>query len=831
LRLTVATLLPELSRAARRLAKSPGFTFTAVSTLALAVGLNAAVFALVDALLFRPLPVRAPEELVRIYSAVPHELMSHAPMSRADYRDLRHQCESFTDIAASFLTTLAFEDETSARLVLAEAVTPNYFTLLGVRPRLGRLFTPADGRDVAAPNLFGGPSLAVLSNRAWRRRFGSDPGVVGRTVRLNGRPFTVAGVAPRDFFGLARGVSPEVWLPLGEERPGASADREIRSLWLVARLRPGASLPRARAEVDTVARRLQEDHPETNRDRAFVVLPSPAVRVLPGLDRTLYPASFASLLVAGLVLLIACANLAHLFLVRGLARRRELSIRLALGATRPALLRSLLAEGLLLSLAGGAIGLLFAAATPLVVNVLPASLPVDVALGLAVDWRVVLFALFASTLTTLAFATAPAVAVTRIDLSSALRQAAFDALAGTSRLRRVLLVSQLALCLVLLVCAGLALRSVVSVRHMDLGFDPEGAVVASFAPRLQGYDPPRSEALFRRVLDEIRARPDTVAAGLASHLPLSVEVTYERVADRGDARPPTAWPVVDTALVGPGYFAAMGVPVLRGRPFDDHDTPGSTPVVVVNESLARLLWPGGQRAVGQQLRLAGAPRGQEVVGVVRDGRYRTLGEAPRPFLFRCFAQAWRDRRAHAGEVATGYQTLVVRTRARPSVALRAIRQIARRLDPGLAFARLTTLAEATSLPLLLPAAAVSLFAVLGTLGLALVALGIAGVVAYSAAGRTREIGVRIALGARRRDVVRLLMAEAVAVTVVGLAVGLALAAASTRGISWMLYGVRPLDAATYALAAAFLAGVALLAGYVPARRAAGMEPQAALRCE
>jgi predicted permease len=775
--------------------------------------------------------VRAPQELVRIYSAVPHELMSRAPMSLADYRDLRRQCGSFSDIAASLLTTVALEDATSARLVLAEAVTPNYFTMLGVRPQVGRLFAPGDARDVVAPSAFGGgPSLAVLSDRAWRRRFGADRGVVGRALRLGGRSFVVVGVAPRGFFGLARGVSPEVWVPLGEGRAGREEDRETRSFWLVARLRPGTSLPRARAEVDTVARRLQVDHPGTNRDRAFVVLASGAVRVLPGLDATLYPASFASLVVAGLVLLIACANLAHLLLVRGLARRREFSIRLALGVSRLGLARSLLAEGLLLSLAGGAIGLLFAAAAPLLLALLPRSLPVDVALGLAVDWRVVLFTLLASTLTTLAFAAAPAAAATRVDLSAALRQAGVEAPPGTSRLRRLLLVSQLALCFVLLVGAGLALRAIAGVRRTPLGFDPRGAVVASLSPRLQGYGPSRSERLFQSMLAEIRARPDTVAAGLTSHLPLSVEVTYERVADPGDTRPSAEWPLVDSALVGPGYFAAMGLPLLRGRPFDDHDTPAATPVVVVNQSLARLLWPG-RDPVGRRLRLAGAAGPSEVVGLVPDGRYRTPTEAPRPFLFRCFAQTWRDRRAHAGEVATGYQTLVVRTRADPPAALRAIRRIARRLDPDLAFARLTTLAEATSLPLLLPAAAASLLSVLGTVGMALVALGIAGVVAYSAARRTREIGVRVALGARRRDVVRLLMGETVAVVGAGLGVGGALAAVLTRGLASTVYGVRPLDVTTCGAAAAFLAAVALLASYLPARRAARIEPQSALRCE
>jgi putative ABC transport system permease protein len=554
------------------------------------------------------------------------------------------------------------------------------------------------------------------------------------------------------------------------------------------------------------------------------------VRVLPGIDAGLQPASFAGLAVVGLLLLVACSNLAHLLLVRALGRRQELATRLALGASRAVLVRPLLAEALLLSLLGGFLGLLFAAGAPLVLAAVPDSLPVDVELGLAVDWRVVAFTLSTATLTMLAFDVAPVLEATRIDLASALRAAGLTEGRKKRRLRETLLVSQMALSLVLLVCAGLALRSVANARHIDPGFDARGVVVASFSPRLQGHDPQGSEDILRQLLAEIRARPDTVAAGVASHLPLSVEITYDRVADVRSARPPDEWPTVDTALVGPGYLEAMGIPILRGRAFDESDGPRSPPVAVVNASLADRLWPG-QAPIGQRVRIAGVPGVHEVVGIVADGRYRTLGEARRPFLFLAFAQAWRDRAGHAGEVSTGSQTLVVRTRGTPSLALRGIRDTARRIDPRLAISRLTTLAEATSLPLLLPRAAASLLALLGAAALGLTAVGVAGAAAHSAACRTREIGLRMALGARRGDIVRLLVGEGLALVAAGLALGLAISAGATRALAIILYGVSPLDATTWALASVILASVALAGTYVPAHRAAGLEPQAALRHE
>ena len=827
----MSALLRDLRYAARLLARAPAFTLSAVATLGLAAGLNALVFTVVNALLFRPLPVRAPEELVRIYAAVPRELMSHGPMSLADYQDLRDQCRGFSGIAASFLTTVAMEDDTSGHIVLAEVVSPDYFSLLGIGPVRGRTFGGGDAEASAGPaSPFGGASTVVLSHAAWTRRFGADPDVVGRRLRLNGHAFTVEGVAPSSFFGLARGVSPEVWLPMSPRRASDPEDREGRPFWLVARLRPGVSVARARAEVEAVSRRLETAHPDTNRDRRFVVVPSGAVRVLPDLDSAVHSGSLVSLAVVALVLLVACSNVAHLLLGRALRRRREITTRLALGASRAALVRQLLAEGLLLSLMGGLVGLAIATAAPRLLAGVAGELPVDVALGVAVDPRVVLFTLAATTLTTLAFAAAPAFAATRIDVATALRQPGFGSGGGTRRLRRALLVSQLAVSFLLLVCAGLAARSVRGGHGLDLGFDPDGVVVASFAPMLQGYDARRAETLYHDLLSGIRAHPDTVAAGLASHLPLSVEVAYDRVAPLGAERPGERWPRVDSALVGPGYFEAMGIRMVRGRSFRDRDDAVSPPVVVVNESLAERLWPGSA-AIGRRLRIDGIPGEHEVVGIAADGRYRTPGEAPRPFLYRAFAQGWAERSAHAGEVGTGSQTLVVRTRSSPSGALATIRGLARGADEGLAISRLTTLADATRLPFLVPRAVAGLLAVLGAVGLGLVAVGVFGLAAWSAGSRTHEIGVRLALGAGRRDVVLLLMVEAGGVVAAGLALGAVAAALTARTLSAILYGLRPLDPASYSFAALALGAVAGLASLVPARRAAGIEPQAALRHE
>jgi predicted permease len=595
----------------------------------------------------------------------------------------------------------------------------------------------------------------------------------------------------------------------------------------VGRLAPGATLAAARAELDAAADRLRETFPDTHRDRAFVALPSTEVRILPGIDPLLYPAGLVALAVVGLSLLIANFNLAQLLLVRGLERRREIAIRLSLGARRALLVRQLLAEGLVLSSLGGVLGLVLAAATPLALLWLPA-LPVDVALGLAVDWRVVLFTLTLPTLTTLAFATAPALDATRPDLSLALRQGGLTGVMGRRRIRQGLVAAQLALAFVALFAAGAALAGLAAALAVDPGFASRGAAVASLAPRLQGYGPERTRTLYRGLLDELRRQPETLAAGLASHLPLSVELLYERVAVPGSETPESEWPLVDTALVGPGYLEAIGTPILRGRSFEASAGAEAGRVAVVNEALAARLWPG-EEAVGQRLRLAGPGAALEVIGVVATGRYRSLVEAPRPFLFQALPDSPRPGRT--GEVSLGTRTLVVRARGGEAAAREAIRRALRRLAPDLAPVRLTSLAEATSLPGLLPRAFASVFGSAAGVALLLVAFGVAGVAAYSASRRRREIGVRLALGARPADIRRLLLREALEVVAAGTALGAALSAAGADALAGLLLGGDPIPPAVWLAAAVVLAALVAGASLAPAARAARAHPQACLRDE
>ena len=818
--------------ALRRLTKSPGFTVLAVLTLAVGIGLNSSVFSIVNAILFRPLPVEAPHELVNLYTEEQAGFVTHAPLAFPDYLDFTRQSRTIAQLAAYTSSGLVLEHGETSEGILGELVSGNLFELLGVSAAVGRTFTEAE--DAAGDPRF----VTVLSHAAWQRRFGADPGVVGRQLRLNGQPFTIIGVADAGFSGMMRGFAPEVWIPIrtsseihagsfsnaGQAQEGVDRldDRGRRWHFVVGRLAAGASFEQAAAEIGTLGTRLRQEYPDTNEKRSFALLPTEQVRFFPGFDQAIFTGSMVVLGIVALVLLIACANLANLLLARAVARRKEMATRLALGASRGAVVRQLLVESLTLALAGGAAGLLLAAVSNFAIDRISLPLPVDLHLGLALDLRVVAFTLTLATLAAVAFGLAPAFEASRADLASVLSDENRGSSAGRSkrRLRDALVVAQVALSLVLLICAGLAVRSMGNAHRIDPGFDPRGLVVAGMSPQSQGYTEAQARDFYRRLGERLSARSDVSSVGFAGHLPLTMNISMETAAAEGrDTVPPEEWPILDTASVGAGYLETMAIPIVRGRSFNAWDDENATPVVVVNETAAARLWPG-EDAVGRRLRLDGVDGYFEVVGVARDGKYRTLGEAPRPFFYRAVGQDWK-----------GSQTVVVRTSGDRSRAMAAIRREIRELDADLAVGSLATIEDATASALVLPRAGAALFGLFGVIGLLLAMTGIYGVVSYLVSQRTHEIGIRMAMGARRYDILRLVVRQGLGLTAAGVVLGLAAAFAVTRVLSVMLYGISATDAVTFVAVPSALALVALVATVVPARRACKLDPLVALRYE
>lgn len=831
-RLGLVGLAQDIRLALRRLARSPGLAIAVVAVLAVAIGLDAAVFRLVDSLLLRPLPVERPAELVHVYTVGDGRLLSHGPLAFPDFEAIRDRTGAFSSIAAHALQPMSLDGGDRSELVMGEVVTGGYFLTLGLEPARGRLLAAPDDRD-------GAPPVLVLGHEAWRRRFGADPEITGRTVRLSGRSFTVVGVAPPGFAGLTRGLAAELWVPVraaerlptgvtvgfGETTPGAGRldDRSRRWAWTIARRRPGAGTEAAQAELGVLARRLAAEHPDTHRRRAFAVVAAEDVRLLPGVDRALQAGSLGLAALAGLVLLVAVSNVGNLLLARAAARRRELVVRRALGAGRGRLARELLAESLLLALAGAAAGLLVAAAAPRLAAALVPSLPwpVAVALDLSIDGRVLAFVLTLALVTATAFGLAPLPGTLRIGLAGALREEGSTPARARRRLTRALVVVQIAVSVVLLVGLGLTARGLARAQQIDPGFEASRVVIATFAPELQGYDAVRTEDTFRRLEEAFGELPEVAATSAASHLPLTFGLRLAAVSGDagGGGRAPgeNDWLAVDEAAVGPGYFETLAVPLRAGRGFAAGDRPVSDRVAVVNETLAARLWPG-DGAVGRTLRVAGEGAPYRVVGVAADGRYRTLGEPPRPFLYRALAQH-----------PVGTRTVVLRAAGDPARVLAAVERTARRIDPGLPVLRLRTYRDALSDALLLPRLAAGLLGLFGALALGLAAVGLHGLLAHAAVRRTRELAVHMALGASRRAVVRRVVAEGARLAAVGLAVGLAASLLLGRALEAVLYGVEPTDPATYAAAVLTFGTVSLVASYQPARRASRVDPGRVLR--
>ncbi len=815
-------LWSDVRLAGRVLSKSPGFTGVAVLSLALGIGANATIFSLLNALLLRPLPGRDPTRLATVYTS-DYSGPAYGASSYPDYLDFRAQSRSFDGLAAYGLQPLVLSDAGESRRVLAQLVSGNFFDVIGLGAAYGRTILEAEETP-------GRHAVAVLSDAFWRGRFGADPGVIGREVALNGRPFTVVGVTPPGFAGMMRGLSVDVFVPLGMQRDlgGESLEeRGNRGLMLIGRLGEGRGIEGARAELALVGQRLHASHPDswTNRHgepRAVSVLPEAASRVLPQARGPL--AGFLAVLfgAVGLVLLLACSNVANLQLARARARRREIAVRVALGARRGQLVRQLLAESLLLSCGAGVLGVALASLGLQLILAFQPPLPVTLALGLELDRRVLLFALLLSIAIGVLFGLWPALRASSASPIESLKAGASWPRAGRRlAAREALVIAQVAGSLVLLVGTGLFLRSLRNASAIDPGFDPSGVLVFSIDLGPQGYEPARSASFYVDLQQRLEALPGVEAASVASRLPLSLGGGRQGLRVVGYEPGPGEDMEVHSSFVGPGYFETMRTPLARGRGFAVADGPGAPGVVVVNEAFVRRYWPG-RDGLGERL-VAGDRTGEktlEVIGVARDGKYNSLGEEPTPFVFYPHRQLHRDE-----------MSVIVRSSGDPAALAPAVRREVAALDGRLPVFDVKSLEAHLGTALFPVRAAATLLGLTGALALLLAAIGLYGVLSYAVALRTREIGVRVALGAGRADVGALVVGRGLRLAGAGVALGLVLALGVTRFLAFLLYGTSPLDPLTFAAIPALLLAVALVAAWEPARRALRIDPAVCLREE
>lgn len=810
----------DLKLAARLLVKNPGFTAVALVSLALGIGATTTIFSLLNALLLQPLPGRQPARLATVYTS-DFSGPRYGTSSYADYLDFRAGSPAFEGLAAYGAKPLLFTEGSESQRVLAQLVSGNFFDVLGLPARFGR--TILKGEETAGEH-----PVIVLSDAFWRSRFAADPGVVGRAVALNGKPYTIVGVGPAGFAGLIRGVGVDLFVPVAMD-PSLTGDpldsRGNRGLLLIGRLRPGAGVEEARAELALVARRLHASHPDSWTDRqgkprAVSVLPEDASRVLPIVRGPI--SAFLGVLFAAvaLVLLVACSNVASLLLARANTRRREIAVRVALGAGRGRLVRQLLTESLLLGGLAGVLGVALAELSIRLILAFQPPLPFSLALGLELDARVLLFALALSLATGVVFGLLPALRASRTGPRAALQARGTDARSKRGiALRDLLVTAQVAGSLVLLVSAGLLLRSLGNAQAIDPGFDPERALVFSLDLQAQGYDPARGAAFYAALQERLQATAGVTAASFATYLPLTLG--GERRGMRVVGYEPGAGEDMEIAssFVGASYFEAMRTAIVRGRGLTEQDAPGGRAVVVVNEAFVRRYWPG-RDGLGERLALGWDESEvvMEVVGIARDGKYASLGEAPTPYVFFPHRQLYRSQMA-----------VVVRTESDPTALVAQMRRQVHALDPTLPVYDVKTLSAHLGTSLFPARAAATLLGLTGALALLLAALGLYGVLSYLVTLRTREIGVRVALGARREDVMRLVVGRGVKLAGAGLAIGLLASFGVTRFLSFLLYGTSPLDPATFAVVVALFAVVTLVAAWAPARRAASVEPLVALR--
>ncbi|HEU4769963.1 MAG TPA: ABC transporter permease [Pyrinomonadaceae bacterium] len=815
----MSLLLHNTRYAARTLLKRPGFLFVAVLTLALGIGANTAIFSLVNTVLLRSLPVERPSEIVAV--SVRGEGDSMSAMSYPNYLDFRDRNEVLSGLLVYRFVPLSLSRSGVNQRIWAYEVSGNYFDVLGVKPLHGRTFLPEEDKTrLSHP-------VVVLSYDGWQRRFAGDPEVVGKDILINNHQFRVIGVAPEGFIGTEYVYAPDLWLPasmMGWAEPGSnSLDRRgDNNFFAVGRLKPGVEAGQAEASLNLIAQQLAREYPDTNEGQS-IKLGAPGF-IIPELRGAVVSFTWVLMAAVALVLLVTCTNLAGLLLARAADRRREIAIRLAMGANRFRLIRQLLTESLMLSIAGGAAGILLALwmLKALLAFKPPIDFPLTLDVGL--DWRVMLFSLAVSLITGVVFGLVPALQTTRPNLLNTLKETAAQGGAGRTRLRSVLVVAQIAISLVVLIAAGLVVRTLQQLQTMNPGFDPQNALSMSFDLSLQGHDQPRAQQFYREVAERVRALPGVKSAAVTSYIPLSLNYNGRSIHVEGEPEKRGAnAPAAMNAMLGPRYFETMNTPVLHGREFTDQDQEKSEQVVIVNETFVREFMPAAKTtgdAVGKRVRWNNESPFMAIVGVARDGKYFNISEEPRAFIWAPLTQDYNSS-----------GSLVVRTNGSPEAMFAAVRKEVNALDPNLPLFDVQTLQEHLRLALFPARIAATVLGVFGLVALLLSAIGIYGITSYAVAQRTHEIGIRMALGAQLSDVLKLVLNHGLKLTLIGAAIGIVGAYAATRAITSVLYGVSATDPLTFVSVSLLLIVVALVACYVPARRATKVDPLVALRNE
>ncbi len=815
-------MLQDLRYGLRLLVKSPAFSAVAIVSLALGVGANTAIFSLVNALLLKPIPVQDASRLAAVFTTDVRN-PGNLPLSHLNYKDLRDQNQVFSGMAAFTFAQMNWSAGNESEQIPAQVVAGNYFSVLGVQPAIGRAFLPEED---AKPT-----PVAVVSHGFWERSLGSDPSIVGTTLTLNRTPFTVVGIAPKGFTGTFLGGGPSVWVPMSMHdvaQPNFDWYEQRRGLFLfaIARLKDGVTFEQATANLKTIFTQLEQSFPNDNKGR------SAGARSL--LDARLNPAgqggapvvqiSVILMTVVGIVLLIACANIANLLLARASGRRREIAVRLALGAARGRLIRQLLTESVLLSVLGAGLGLLLAYWLLDTLRAADLPLPVPVDDSLSLDGRVLGFTAILAVATGLLFGVAPALQASKPDVVPVLKNELVPSPSGQRGVfgglsfRQVLVISQVAASMIALVAAGLFVRSLRNAQAVETGFETKGVLVMNFNLGREGYTPERGQMFYHQIVERVSGLPGVQRASVAQSAPLAGGL-LRSVFPEGVDTTTRDRILVRVNAVSPGYLDTIGVPLVRGRDFTTADTATSPRVVIINEQMAQQFWPG-EDALGKRFRFPDEDF-TTIIGIARNAKYTGVDEEPIPFIYEALKQRY-----------TPAATLHARAAADAASLASAVRREVQSLDPTLSVFNIRTLEDQVSDSLQPLRINMILLTTFGVLALVLAAVGLYGVANYAVTQRTREIGVRMALGARPSAVLRLVLAQGLTLVVIGLAIGVGLAYVVTGVIPRdLLPGVSARDPWTFAGTAALLGTVALLASYLPARRATRIDPLVALRTE